>query len=203
VNLLEVELKRCGFRTLMVAPGDADTPLGTRTALANKNKANAYISCHYNAGGGEGVETYSYPGSASGKKLATLVHKYVRTGTKQKDRGVKTANFQVLRETNMPACLVEYGFMDDPNRTEAKRMIDSAFQKECAVETAKGICEYFEVKYVPEATAPPVTPSPFYDCVVNGAEKATFSARNVDEIAAKVKDLLLKKTGKIELNKRT
>ncbi|WP_051272175.1 peptidoglycan recognition protein family protein [Shimazuella kribbensis] len=50
----------------------------------------------------------------------------------------------------------------------------------------------------------PVTPPPpFYDCVIDGATKATFSARNVDEIAAKVKDLLLKKPNKIELTKRT
>jgi N-acetylmuramoyl-L-alanine amidase len=186
-----------------VAPSDYDTPLGTRTALANRNNASAYISIHYNAGGGVGVETFHYPGSTKGKKLASLVHKYVREGTKQKDRGVKSANFQVLRETHMPACLVEYGFMDDPSRTEAKRMIDTSFQKECAVETAKGICEYFSVKYVPESPVTPVDPPPFYDCVVDEADKATFSARNVDEIVSKVRALLEKKTNKIELNKRT
>jgi N-acetylmuramoyl-L-alanine amidase len=202
-NLLNIELKRCGFRTLLVAPSDYDTPLGTRTALANRNKANAYVSIHYNAGGGEGVETYHYPGSVNGKKLATLVHKYVKGGTVQKDRGVKSANFQVLRETTMPACLVEYGFMDDPSKTEAKRMIDVAFQKECAVETAKGICEYFGVKYVPEKPINPGDPPPFYDCVIDGADRATFSARNIDEIVAKVRALLEKKVNKIELNKRT
>jgi N-acetylmuramoyl-L-alanine amidase len=164
-NLLNIELKRCGFRTLLVAPTDYDTPLGTRTALANRNKANAYVSIHYNAGGGEGVETYHYPGSTNGKKLATLVHKYVREGTKQKDRGVKSANFQVLRETRMPACLVEYGFMDDPSRTEAKRMIDPKFQLECAIETAKGICEYFGVKYIAadQELTNPAAPASMYD----------------------------------------
>jgi N-acetylmuramoyl-L-alanine amidase len=49
--------------------------------------------------------------------------------------------------------------------------------------------------------APP--PAPFYDCVINGASKATFSARDIDEIVAKVRALLEKKTNKIELNKRT
>lgn len=115
---------------------------------------------------------------------------------------MKAAYFQVLRETKMPACLVEYGFMDDPQLMEAKRMIDPAFQKECAVETAKGICEYFNVKYVPEKPVTPVDPPPFYDCVVNGADKATFSARNVDEILAKLKPLLIKQTEKIELDIR-
>jgi hypothetical protein len=99
--------------------------------------------------GGEGVETYYYPGSVNGHKLANSIHEYVIKGTSQKDRGVKTANFHVLRETTMPACLIEFGFMDDPALREARLMINEVFQKECAVQTAQGICEYFEVKYVP------------------------------------------------------
>jgi N-acetylmuramoyl-L-alanine amidase len=49
-NLLNEELKRCGFRTLLVAPTDVDTPLLIRTTLANTNNANAYVAIHYNAG---------------------------------------------------------------------------------------------------------------------------------------------------------
>jgi N-acetylmuramoyl-L-alanine amidase len=48
--------------------------------------------------------------------------------------------------------------------------------------------------------APP--PPPFYDCVVNEASKATFSARDVDEIAEKIKNVLLKQPSKIALDKR-
>jgi N-acetylmuramoyl-L-alanine amidase len=160
VNHLHVELKRCGFQTLLVAPTDADTPLATRTAIANRNKADAYISVHYNAGGGSGIETFYYPGSGQGQKLANAVHKYVIQGTAQKNRGVKTGNLHVVRETTMPACLIEYGFMDDPGLVEARRMIDPKFQKECAVETAKGICEYFGVKYIAET---PAKPADMYD----------------------------------------
>ena len=112
VFYLDKELKRCGFNTLWVASGDDDVPLSTRTNRANAAKADAYISCHYNAGGGSGVETYHYPGSTQGKKLAQCIHEFVVQGTEQKDRGVKSANFHVLRETRMPAALIEYGFMD-------------------------------------------------------------------------------------------
>lgn len=150
VNFLNVELKRCGFRTILVAPTDIDTPLEQRVAVANRNNADAYISVHYNAGGGSGIETYYYPTSSKGERLARLIHAQVIQGTSQKDRGVKTSNFYVLRKTSMPAALIEYGFMDDPGLIEARRMINTAFQKECAVETAKGICQYFGVKYVPE-----------------------------------------------------
>jgi N-acetylmuramoyl-L-alanine amidase len=48
--------------------------------------------------------------------------------------------------------------------------------------------------------APP--PAPFYDCVIDGASKAIFSARDVDEILSKVKPLLLKQTDEIKLTKR-
>lgn len=51
--------------------------------------------------------------------------------------------------------------------------------------------------------APPPPPPPFYDCVVDGANKATFSACDVDEILSKLKPLLLKQTKKIELDIRS
>ena len=150
---LDIILKRCGFRTLLVAPTDEDVPLKTRTDLANAKKADAYVSIHANAFDGkfddydpEGVETYHYPNSTNGKKLATLVHKHLIQGTKQKDRGVKSANFHVLRETNMVAILVEAGFMD--NLYEAKLLLSKAFREEVATEVAKGICEYFKVPFV-------------------------------------------------------
>ena len=157
VKFLDEELRRCGFRTLIVAPGDADVSLKRRTDLANAKKADLFISIHYNAYDGkfdgsgkdpEGIEVFYYPGSVKGKKLAECVYKYLKQGTPQKLRGVKSANFHVLRETDMPAILSENGFMD--NKKEAMLMLDVNFQKEVAREHCKGICEYFGVKYVPE-----------------------------------------------------
>lgn len=154
-NFLDQELRRLGFRTLLVAPTDADTPLATRTNLANARKANIYVSIHYNAGGGSGIETYYYNGSANGKRLAKAIHQNVIQGTKQIDRGIKSGNhLWVIRKTTMPAVLIEYGFMDDPGLIEARRMIDENFQRECAIETAKGICEYFKVPYYPKGQPP-------------------------------------------------
>lgn len=44
--------------------------------------------------------------------LRNCLHKYVKQGTSQRDRGLKAANFHVLRESKMVATLGEYGFMD-------------------------------------------------------------------------------------------
>lgn len=157
VKYLDIELKRCGFNTLLVAPTDADTSLSTRTNLANSKNADAYISIHYNAFDGkfdaydpEGLSVHIYPKSVSGRKLAECVLKYLKEGTAQKNRGIVENNFHVLRETKMVAILSENGFMD--NKHEAMLMLDVDFQKEVAREHAKGICDYFGVKYVPKQT---------------------------------------------------
>ncbi|MFQ3542585.1 N-acetylmuramoyl-L-alanine amidase [Halobacillus rhizosphaerae] len=157
VKFLKVELERCGFNTLLVAPTDADTPLKDRTDLANSKKADAYIAIHYNASDGSfsganpsGIEVYVYLGHKNKEagRLASSVAKYLRQGTPQNFRGVYEADFHVLRESNMVAILSENGFMD--NKLEALLMIDQKFQKEVAVEHAKGICEYFGVTYKAE-----------------------------------------------------
>ena len=160
---LDANLKRCGFRTLIVAEGDADIPLKQRTDLANDKKADIYVSVHANAFDGKfddydpsGVETYHYPNSIEGKKLAEIIHKHLIQGTKQVNRGVKTANFHELRETNMPAVLIEAGFMD--NLEEAKLLLSDSFRKEVAKEIALGICEYYDIPYIDE-TVEPIAPT--------------------------------------------
>lgn len=152
VKHLDIELRRCGFRTILTAPGDNDVPLSTRTGVANQHNADLFVSCHYNVGGGEGVESYHFPGSSRGKRAAELIQKQIlQSGIYRRDRGVKSANFYVLRKTKMPAVLIEYGFMDDPGLEEAAQMIELRVQKAFAAATAKGICQYFGVNYVPEA----------------------------------------------------
>lgn len=163
VRLLDIELKRCGFKTLLAAPGDDDVQLSIRTNRANAAKADLYISVHYNAGQGKGLETYHFPGSVKGRRAAQIIHKHLMSsGVKRRDRGVKSANFYVLRKTTMPAVLIEFGFMDDPGLEEAVQMVDPKVQKAFAIAVAKGICEYFGVSYVPEK------PRPIYRVIVDG-----------------------------------
>lgn len=49
VDYLKAELQRCGFKTILTAPTDADTPLAQRVAIANNAKADLFISIHFNA----------------------------------------------------------------------------------------------------------------------------------------------------------
>jgi N-acetylmuramoyl-L-alanine amidase len=157
VNFLDIELKRCGFDTLWLAPTDKDTPLKARTDLANSKKADLLVSIHYNGFDGvfngndpEGLSIHIYPNSKESRKVAECILKYLKTGTPQKNRGIQEDNFHMLREAKMPAILSENGFMD--NKREALLMIDESFQKEVAIEHAKGICDYFRVKYIDKIT---------------------------------------------------
>jgi N-acetylmuramoyl-L-alanine amidase len=157
-HLLAEHLMRCGLEILLVSPLDVDTPLKVRTDTANKAKADLYISIHANASGSggfnsaRGIETYHYPGSTKGKKAAEVIHKHLIGGTKLPDRGVKSQDFHVLRETSMPAVLVECAFMT--NLEDAKLLLTDAYREECAEELARGICEYFGVVYVDENIEP-------------------------------------------------
>lgn len=168
VNLLEKELKRCGFRTLQLAPTDVDTPLSTRTNKANSAKGNLLISVHFNAMGNtfgystaKGFSVHIQPEDKSNPKsgslkFAKLAIEELAKGTPQTNRGIVGQNLHMTRESKMPAALVECGFMDEER--EALLMLNPSFQKEVAQELAKAVCRYFDVNYISDKPAEkPVT----------------------------------------------
>lgn len=147
---LDKHLKASGFKTLLVAPTDADTPLATRVKRANDAKADLYISIHANANTGKwgtwgGTETYTMP-SGQGLVIGRIIHKHLMKGTPMRDRGVKNgSHLYVIKNTRMPAVLIEAGFMD--NKREAELLLSDSFRRECAREIAMGICEAYGVKF--------------------------------------------------------
>lgn len=208
VKLLDIELRRCGFRTLLTAPTDADTPLAERVKRANNAKADLFISIHYNALDGkfdgpgkdpEGLSVHYHPGSKEGLKLAKAILNRLKAGTPQKNRGTVAQNLYVTKNTHMPAILSENGFMD--NKKEALRMRDKAYHKEVAVEHAQGICDYYGKAYVPEAKPKPkpkpaaASKSLLYK-VQCGAFGAKGNAVKLEEVLRKHKfDTLVVKEG--------
>lgn len=95
---------------------DIDVGLWDRVDFANRGKYNYFISFHRNAfkaGLARGVEVYIHPKSSpKARELGEAIQKsLVQCGFK--NRGVKTADFYVLRKTKMPAILIELGFIDN------------------------------------------------------------------------------------------
>ena len=128
---------------------ERDVPLLERTDAANRIHVNAYISIHGNASGtawneANGIETYVYitkPKEAL--ELAQKIQTHLAEKTGLRNRGVKTADFHVLRETNMTAVLAECGFYT--NKHEEALMKTAAFQKTCAEAMVQGIAEQFHL----------------------------------------------------------
>lgn len=161
---LDQHLRASGFKTILVAKGDEDVPLATRVKRANDAKADLYISIHANAltdkkwGTHGGTETYVYMGSKESERIGKIIHKHLMKGTPLRDRGVKKGNhLYVLRNTKMPAVLVECAFMD--NLEEAKLLLSDAFRRECAREIAMGICEAYGVKFKDGVSSTPTSSS--------------------------------------------
>ena len=188
VKYLDIELRRCGFQTLLTAPTDADTPLSERIALANNTKPNGFgrpvdlfLSIHYNAYDGkfdgegkdpEGFSVHIYPGAKDARRFAEILIRHLSKGRPQKNRGIVEQNLAVTRETTMTAVLSENGFMD--NEKEALWMVDPDFHKEVAREHAMAVCEYFGVPYVPEVVDSEPAPKTSEKTPILGESKATL-----------------------------
>jgi len=138
-------LKEKGHSVFMTRRPNEFISLQKRCDIANRLKADIFVSVHLNAHRDEkvrGIEVYSYPGSVEGAKLRNAVYMEIMDrlpGWKQ--RGTKEANFYVLRNTKMPAVLVECGFIT--NVEEEKELHKPEIRQKFAEGIVAGIEAYF------------------------------------------------------------
>ena len=139
-----------GYELLRVddTTGKTDVPLATRTSKANSWGADIYLSVHHNAvdpksytlvngikclnGGGIVAIVYT-KASQKSKDYQKLIYDELikETGLKgNRSTPLVAQNLHVCRETNMPAVLVECGFMD--SSTDTKIILTENFADECA-----------------------------------------------------------------------
>lgn len=164
-NYFDIAMRRCGFETVKIAwddinsKDDADVSLATRQSQIRNSKCDISVSWHANAFGdgksynaAQGIETLIHNNSVKVKdsgSLAIKVQNHLIKGTKQKNRGVKSANLAMCNCVAMgtkASILIEIGFMT--NEYEAQLIQSDSFCLECAEEAAQGVCEYFGVTYV-------------------------------------------------------
>lgn len=118
-RLIEI-LRAKGHSVYNCTVDKSENDLADRVALANKQDLDLFISLHLNAyvktENPMGVETYIWNGSWNGKEpnraIALRVNNKLANSIGWKNRGVKEANYYVLRNTKAPAILVELGFCD-------------------------------------------------------------------------------------------
>ncbi|MTF39110.1 N-acetylmuramoyl-L-alanine amidase [Cyanobacterium aponinum] len=137
-------LEQQGIQVRMTRDSDYFVSLQGRTEMANRINADLFVSIHANSAGANkpqvsGYETYYFQ---SGKALADTIHRNVLRRVDVNDRKVRQARFYVLRTSNMPAVLVEAGFLT--GREDIAKLTNPTFQRQMAEAIAAGIIEYIK-----------------------------------------------------------
>jgi N-acetylmuramoyl-L-alanine amidase len=116
--LLEEELVLRGHEVVMPRRQDRTLASLPRAEFANRFEAELFLSLHANAAADprvEGMEVFHFPGSKPGREAAASILNHMLAAFPGHDnRGVREADFTVLRETAMPAVLVEMEFLTNP-----------------------------------------------------------------------------------------
>jgi N-acetylmuramoyl-L-alanine amidase len=181
-------LKDHGFEVKETRTDDKEVSLNQRTNEANTYNADLFISVHRNAAStpeANGMEVFVYPGTSSKTKgYASAVYNEIINVYAQSKRGVKESDLHVLRETNMHAILIEFGFIT--NDTDNKGFDDNLGAYAEAV--VKAVCKEFGVEYKGEQnSAKPETPANNDD--LYRVQVGAFSNKeNAEKLLQKLKD---------------
>lgn len=148
--LAKKHLDALGYRVVLTRTKDSFLPLPRRAAIANKTQGALFVSIHYNASkstGAKGIEIYYCDSkelwrSHASKRLANCILYQLLDQTEASSRGVKGGNFLVIRETEMPAVLVEGGFMT--NKEERALLKDREYLDRIARGIAQGVDKFLK-----------------------------------------------------------
>lgn len=161
-------LKKMGYRVILTRTKDSYVDLPVRPDIANRNKADLFISLHFNAtetgrdqvkgpetycitpvgasstnARGEGSNYGATPANRTEAKSLLLAYEVQRSLVKNldcPDRSVRRARFAVLRDATMPAILIEGGYMTNPS--EGKKIFDDSYRHQLAQAIVYGIQAY-------------------------------------------------------------
>ena len=162
------ELARAGIKATLTRTTDTFVDLPTRPELAKRRGTDLFVSLHFNAADAgrstvQGAEVYCLtPVGASSTNargegagagwftgnqhddqnlcLAYQVQKSLTRNLSVADRGVRRARFAVLRDAEMPAVLIEAGFMSNP--AEGRKIFTSEYRQKMARAIVDGLLAY-------------------------------------------------------------
>jgi len=176
---LRRQLQQAGYKVILTREQDVYTDLPSRPGLANRRGTDLFVSLHFNASPADaanvrGPETYCITplGAASSNDaggvgsghsacaanrledksllLAYQVQRSLVHSLGLTDRSVRRARFEVLRTAEMPAILIEGGYMTHP--VEGRNIFDPGWRKQMAAAILRGIVRYQKLT----APAPPI-----------------------------------------------
>lgn len=150
-KLLARYLSEMGYNTVITRHDDTFIALDERSDFANKLGADLFVSVHYNAASSkeaQGIEVFYYKEDTdkervnASKALAGSVLGRIVKETQAKSRGVKHGNLAVVRETKMPAILIEGGFLT--NQEDLEKIQNSKYRSMLARSIAMGVRDYIK-----------------------------------------------------------
>jgi len=140
-------LKSRGIDVIMTRETDKDVrtraqqnELQARCDVANKAKADYFVSIHCNASNdarAQGTETWYSAKDNKSQVLANNIQRELVKQIQRANRGVKIGNYYVTNSTKMPAVLVELAFISNPEEEQLLR--SDEFKRKCALGIANGI----------------------------------------------------------------
>ena len=164
---VQKNLHEAGFKVVLVRNSDEFVSFEDRTQIAKRRHADLYVSLHYNSAGPQnpdvhGSEVYCFtlagthstnggstdsglaePGSRNNDQnvlLAYQMQKSLLRNLGMADRGVRRARFVMLRLAQMPAVLIEAGFMSNPD--EMRRIKDPLHRRRTAQAILEALLAY-------------------------------------------------------------
>ncbi len=155
---LDIGLRLCrvlaaeGAKVVMTRGDDSDVSLSARAELANTLSADAFVSVHCNS-----CDTpdrlsgtmvyYDHPHSVA---LAAAVKEELIASLGTEDKGVRNANFDVIRRTRGPGILVETAFIN--NQDDRERLLNPNFRERVARAITRGLIWFLNQPKARETT---------------------------------------------------
>jgi N-acetylmuramoyl-L-alanine amidase len=184
---LRQQLQQAGFKVFLTRDKDIYPELPVRPEMANRHGADLFVSLHFNSSPNDpasvqGAETYCITpvGAASSNDsegegagagpcaanrnddksllFAYQVQRSLVRSLGATDRSVRRARFEVLRTAEMPAILIEGGYMSHP--VEGKKIFDAGWRKQMAAALVRAIVSYQKLTTPPHPANPAVTNQP-------------------------------------------
>ncbi|MBM7570257.1 N-acetylmuramoyl-L-alanine amidase [Aquibacillus albus] len=146
-NRVGKKLEELGAVPKLTRTTDEFLELYERVKYTEENFGDIFISIHANAASSDayGTETYYYKDKESNEKesyiLAEKIQEQMVALTKMKNRGVKHGNFHVIRETEVPAVLLELGFIT--NDEDREKLMTDEYRELFAKAITQGIINYY------------------------------------------------------------
>ncbi|MDU6115725.1 MAG: N-acetylmuramoyl-L-alanine amidase [Paeniclostridium sordellii] len=142
---VEQKLRSKGIEVKMSRYSDEFISLSDRAKMANQYAPDVFIFIHQNSSdsmSANGTETYYHTRKGEYSPYAQNIQSSAINETGSRNRGIKSANFAVLRETNMLSALFESGFITNP--TESANLANPNYQEKLADGIANGIERYLK-----------------------------------------------------------